>query len=198
MTHDIFLVHQNPAFLKDFQEKLSHNGTRVTALQTNEALSKISDFPDAVLVIDIENDWEGALQTLKNLKKEGLTFYAIVSTSTLLKKTISQIDSTSKTLAHNVQSLAHNRRKTDRVGEPNFAELLEERLAGFVKKIRASEGNNLYDLLIQEVEKPLISLALKETGGNQVQASQLLGMHRNTLRKKMRELQIPFGKKVLR
>ncbi|MEC4677994.1 MAG: helix-turn-helix domain-containing protein [Nitrospirota bacterium] len=198
MTRDIFLVHQDPLFLKDFEEKLSHNGTRVTPLQTKEALSKISDFPNAVLVIDIENDWEDALQTLENLKKEGLAFYAIVSTATLLKKTVSQIDSTSQALAQDTPSSAYNRRKTDRLGKPNFAELLEERLADFVRKIRASEGNNLYDLLIQEVEKPLISLALKETGGNQVQASQLLGMHRNTLRKKMRELQIPFGKKTAR
>lgn len=198
MTRDIFLVHRDPVFLSHFQEKLSHNGTRITPIQTEQARSLISNFPNSVFVIDVEDDWEVALKTLQSLKEEGTAFYAVISTAALLKKTVSQIDATSEQLAENGASPEYNRRKTDRRGTLNFAELLEQRLAGFVQKIRASAGNNLYDLLIQEVEKPLLSLALKETGGNQVQAAQLLGMHRNTLRKKMRELQIPSGKKSSR
>lgn len=194
MTRDIFLMHKDPVFLSDFKEKLARNGTRILPLQTEEALSRIADSPRSVLVIDVEHGWENGIQTLERLKGEGIAFYAIISTASLLKKTVSQIDSTSEQLVCDASAPLHNRRKTDREGEPKFAELLEKRLASFVKKIRASDGNNLYDLLIQEVEKPLIALALKETGGNQVQASQLLGMHRNTLRKKMKELQIPSGK----
>ncbi len=48
----------------------------------------------------------------------------------------------------------------------------------------------LYDRVIHEVERPLISLSLAATRGNQVQAAQLLGLNRNTLRKKIRELDI--------
>jgi two-component system nitrogen regulation response regulator GlnG len=55
-----------------------------------------------------------------------------------------------------------------------------------------SQGRNLYSLLIKEIEKPLITLILKETHGNQIQAAQLLGMNRNTLRKKIKELKINF------
>ena len=49
----------------------------------------------------------------------------------------------------------------------------------------------LYDRILREIEKPLISLSLGATRGNQIRAAQLLGLNRNTLRKKIRELDIP-------
>jgi two-component system nitrogen regulation response regulator GlnG len=48
----------------------------------------------------------------------------------------------------------------------------------------------LYDRILREVERPLISLTLSATRGNQIRAAQLLGLNRNTLRKKIRELDI--------
>jgi two-component system nitrogen regulation response regulator GlnG len=48
----------------------------------------------------------------------------------------------------------------------------------------------LYDRLLSRVEKPLIVQTLRATGGNQIKASEILGLNRNTLRKKMRELGI--------
>jgi two-component system, NtrC family, nitrogen regulation response regulator GlnG len=48
----------------------------------------------------------------------------------------------------------------------------------------------LYDRVLREVERPLIALTLGATRGNQVKAAQLLGLNRNTLRKKIRELDI--------
>ncbi|HVZ68855.1 MAG TPA: nitrogen regulation protein NR(I) [Rhizomicrobium sp.] len=46
----------------------------------------------------------------------------------------------------------------------------------------------LYDRVLQEVERPLISICLAATRGNQIRAAQLLGVNRNTLRKKIRDL----------
>ncbi len=48
----------------------------------------------------------------------------------------------------------------------------------------------LYGRVLREFERPLISLTLAATRGNQIRAAQLLGLNRNTLRKKIRELDI--------
>lgn len=48
----------------------------------------------------------------------------------------------------------------------------------------------LYDLVLKEVERPLIAITLGLTRGNQLKSADLLGLNRNTLRKKIRELKI--------
>ena len=48
----------------------------------------------------------------------------------------------------------------------------------------------LYDRVLHEIERPLILLSLEATRGNQMKAADLLGLNRNTLRKKLRELDI--------
>ncbi len=49
----------------------------------------------------------------------------------------------------------------------------------------------LFDRVLREVEKPLITMTLEATRGNQIRAAEILGLNRNTLRKKIRELSIP-------
>ncbi|MGZ9035104.1 MAG: helix-turn-helix domain-containing protein, partial [Rhodospirillales bacterium] len=49
----------------------------------------------------------------------------------------------------------------------------------------------LFDRVLREVEKPLIVLTLEATRGNQIRAAEVLGLNRNTLRKKIRDLNIP-------
>lgn len=51
-------------------------------------------------------------------------------------------------------------------------------------------ATGLYDRVLREIERPLIALSLSATRGNQLKASALLGLNRNTLRKKIRELDI--------
>ncbi|WP_366656313.1 nitrogen regulation protein NR(I) [Fodinicurvata sp. EGI_FJ10296] len=51
-------------------------------------------------------------------------------------------------------------------------------------------ADGLYDRVLQEIERPLITLCLSATKGNQIRAAQLLGLNRNTLRKKIREMNI--------
>jgi len=70
-------------------------------------------------------------------------------------------------------------------------EIIESKLGEFVKGMRNGSARNLHPILITAVERPLITLALKETNGNQIQAAHLLGLNRNTLRKKIAELRIP-------
>ncbi len=51
-------------------------------------------------------------------------------------------------------------------------------------------SSGLYDRVLREVERPLLGIALEATRGNQIRAAELLGINRNTLRKKIRELDI--------
>ena len=48
----------------------------------------------------------------------------------------------------------------------------------------------LYHRILQEIEVPLLTAALAATRGNQIRAADLLGLNRNTLRKKIRDLDI--------
>lgn len=67
-----------------------------------------------------------------------------------------------------------------------FDDLVYRRLEPFVRQL--GEGaTDLYRTVMAQVERPLILLALQRTGGNQIQAAQLLGINRNTLRKKIAE-----------
>jgi two-component system nitrogen regulation response regulator GlnG len=51
--------------------------------------------------------------------------------------------------------------------------------------------DGMYDRVISEVERPLLALALGATRGNQLRAARLLGLNRNTLRKKIKDLDVP-------
>ena len=54
----------------------------------------------------------------------------------------------------------------------------------------------LYARVLKELERPLIALSLEATNGNQLRSADLLGLNRNTLRKKIRELDIPVVKGI--
>src|SRR5512135_1805397 len=77
----------------------------------------------------------------------------------------------------------------------SFENFLEEKLADLVERMGGLERGDIYSLVLHRVEKPLITLVLRKTEGNQVRAAHLLGINRNTLRKKIKELGIkgPFN-----
>jgi len=52
----------------------------------------------------------------------------------------------------------------------------------------------LYDRVLEDVERPLIQLTLAATRGNQVRAAEVLGLNRNTLRKKIQELGVSMAR----
>ena len=72
----------------------------------------------------------------------------------------------------------------------SLEDYLEWKMGDFVKGMRNGSGRNLYPMLITAIERPLITRALQETNGNQIQAAELLGLNRNTLRKKIHDLHI--------
>ena len=73
-----------------------------------------------------------------------------------------------------------------------LAAAVERHLKGYFAAHKGGfPAAGLYDRVLHEVERPLIVLTLRATRGNQIRAAHLLGLNRNTLRKKIRELDIP-------
>ncbi|MBP9709350.1 MAG: hypothetical protein KBD78_17075 [Oligoflexales bacterium] len=68
----------------------------------------------------------------------------------------------------------------------SLEDIIEIKLARFFGQISEFFPENLHNIMIQKVEKPLLSHVLKKTGGNQVHTAQILGINRNTLRKKIK------------
>ncbi len=71
--------------------------------------------------------------------------------------------------------------------DASLEEIVERKLLECVRGLREHTSANLYNLVVALVEKPLLRAVLRETGGNQVRAAQILGINRNTLRKKLTE-----------
>jgi two-component system nitrogen regulation response regulator GlnG len=81
-----------------------------------------------------------------------------------------------------------------KVCDASLESYLEIKMGDFVKGMRKGSAKNLHPVLISAVERPLIASVLQETQGNQIQAAELLGLNRNTLRKKIVELRIPLNR----
>ncbi|MCH8158214.1 MAG: Fis family transcriptional regulator [Nitrospinae bacterium] len=64
---------------------------------------------------------------------------------------------------------------------------LQKTVKQYVSHMNGQDNGHLYELILSGVEKPLVEIVLKETGGNQTQAANILGINRNTLRKKIQE-----------
>ncbi len=77
--------------------------------------------------------------------------------------------------------------------DASLEEIVERKLLECVRGLREHTTANLYNLVVALVEKPLLRAVLRETGGNQVRAAQILGINRNTLRKKLTEHGIEPG-----
>jgi len=78
--------------------------------------------------------------------------------------------------------------------EFSFEEVVRRKLKAYFYQAAPLESCDLHAIVIGQVEKPLIELMLEYTGGNQLKAAELLGINRNTLRKKIADLKITVKK----
>ena len=76
------------------------------------------------------------------------------------------------------------------VDQLSLQEIIRHKLEDYFRRTEGVDVDNLYALVIERVERPLIELTLKKTKGNQIRAAQILGINRNTLRKKITDLRI--------
>jgi two-component system nitrogen regulation response regulator GlnG len=75
-----------------------------------------------------------------------------------------------------------------------LGDVISGRIAGWFDSPGGEEPRDLYHRLVAEIERPLVELALKRAGGNQVRAARMLGLNRNTLRKKITDHKIVLTK----
>lgn len=86
-----------------------------------------------------------------------------------------------------LQAAAGVPRAEDSVGPPGgFGREVRAEL----RRVRGEKDGQLYEHILSLVERPLLQAILDRAGGNQLKAAQLLGINRNTLRKRMRQLGI--------
>lgn len=62
---------------------------------------------------------------------------------------------------------------------------VEQALQLYFRELQGEATVGLYDLVIAEVERPLLESVMRHAGGNQSKAARYLGINRNTLRKKL-------------
>jgi len=75
--------------------------------------------------------------------------------------------------------------------DENFSAAIERHISKYFAAHPGSlPPSGLYERILRELERPLITLSLDATNGNQIRTAELLGLNRNTLRKKIRELDI--------
>jgi len=60
-------------------------------------------------------------------------------------------------------------------------------LSEYFRRLDGAKPSPIYEMVIRSVEKPMLEVVLDYTGGNQTKAAAVLGLNRNTLRKKMIE-----------
>jgi Fis family transcriptional regulator len=72
------------------------------------------------------------------------------------------------------------------INENEMARVVRRAIDVYFRDLDGERASGVYDMVINCVEKPLLESVLHRVQGNQTHAAQMLGMNRNTLRKKMK------------
>ncbi len=146
-------------------------------IQKYQSGTKSKMFTPETLDILCKYDWPGNVRELENAVQRAIT--------------LSQSDKIF------LDSLPPQIVKRGHATSSSFENYLEIKLADLVDRMSGLETSDIYSMVTQRVEKILLSLVLTKTSGNQVHASKLLGINRNTLKKKILKLGIrpSFGER---
>ena len=73
------------------------------------------------------------------------------------------------------------------MSKKHIEEVVRESLENYFRDLRGIEPDNLHDMFVRVVEKPLLEVVMQHAANNQSRAAEWLGLNRNTLRKKLLE-----------
>ena len=131
--------------------------------------------------------WSGNVRELENLVRR---ISVLVSGSVVDKQVIDTLLGLSK--SSDVDEVVVNE-----IHGKGIAGSCEKHIRAYLNTLDvAVSAGNLYKVVINEVERPLIELTLQKFRGNQIKTALALGLNRNTLRKKMNDLNIKIAKTV--
>ncbi len=127
-----------------------------------------------------QHRWPGTVRELENLMRRLAALYP--------QETI-----TAEVIDSELQESGAEPEVARSAGGPEpLAVAVERHIRTFLSASRdGMPMRDIYDQVIAEVERPLIQMTLASTRGNQIKAAAMLGLNRNTLRKKIRDLNIP-------
>jgi Fis family transcriptional regulator len=86
----------------------------------------------------------------------------------------------------------NNKLTMEVIDQISFEQVVEYKISRFFDQIGTYYPDNLHSLFMDKVEKVLIKQLIRRTGGNQLHTSRVLGINRNTLRKKIKEHGIKY------
>jgi two-component system, NtrC family, nitrogen regulation response regulator GlnG len=84
--------------------------------------------------------------------------------------------------------------KSSTENDESLESLISHKLHVSLAQMNVQELDNLYEMVLHQMERPLIKIVMDKTRGNQVKAAEVLGINRNTLRKKIQTLGIDLKK----
>jgi Fis family transcriptional regulator len=69
----------------------------------------------------------------------------------------------------------------------SIQEVIQKGLEDYFQDLGEQQPSNIYNMMVQMVEKPILATVMERASGNQSQAAEMLGINRNTLRKKLQQ-----------
>ncbi len=156
-----------PLLIEYFLEKICTELETPTKRCTPEALRHLCAY-----------SWPGNVRELENTIKRGV----ILSSDPLL------------TVADFAGITARKVGERGQNEELSLEGIVDLKLRGCFSNMDKMETGDVYTMVLEQVERPLIRFVLEKTRGNQVKAADILGINRNTLRKKIQDLGIEVKK----
>ena len=190
MSPKSILLVQKDSSTQHLKQTIDSGGAVVTVETTERAKRRIGKKPYALIVIESREDWYKEIQRLRRFNGMLQNTMIFIAPPAILNNHPDCLKMLSAVALGSGSSVMESKLQDKIQEELTLRDFVDRKLSGFVRHMKSGGVRNLYSMMIAEVERPLITQTLRETNGNQIRAARLLGLNRNTLRKKIKDLKI--------